>query len=270
MIQPIPSATISDDAFTLAEVSVRFGAACALSSVSLRVRRGERVAFIGPSGAGKTTLLRVLNGSVRPTSGQAHVEGQPIASLSPRQLRLLRGRIGFVHQDLNLVPNLRVIQNVLSGQLGRQSLLGSLRSMLFPSRSQAARVHEILERVGIAQKLYERTDRLSGGQQQRVAISRALYQQPAALLADEPLASVDPERARDLVSLLTDISVERGLTLCVSLHNLELARAYFPRIVALRDGRVMFDRLTSEVDEATFRELYRLGAAEPSPAGAFA
>ena len=153
-----------------------------------------------------------------------------------------------------------MIQNVASGRLGSQSLLGSLRTVLFPNRGEAVAIHEILERVGIEEKLYERTDRLSGGQQQRVAIARALYQKPVALLADEPVASVDPARARDTVSLLCDVSREQGLTLCMSLHNLDLAREFFPRLIGLRFGRVVFDEPASELTDAQFEALYHLDA----------
>ena len=197
--------------------------------MSVTINPGERVGFVGPSGAGKTTLLRILNGTVRATAGSVRADGELIHTLSPAQLRALRGRIGFVHQDLSLVPNLRVIQNVLTGRLGSRSLLGSVKSMLFTSRSEAVDIHAILDRVGIAEKLYQRTDRLSGGQQQRIAIARAIYQRPVALLADEPVSSVDPARAKDTVALLTDIAQSERLTLCMSLHNLELARAHFPR-----------------------------------------
>lgn len=249
---------LHDHMFHVANVTVRYGSTTALDGVSMDVVAGERVGLVGPSGAGKTTLLRVLNGTVRPTSGRAVLHGQIIASLSAREMRRLRARIGFIHQDLSLVPNLRVIRNVLSGNLGRQSLAGSLRSMLFPTRAEARSVHRILERVGVQEKLYERTDHLSGGQQQRVAVARALFQEPVALLADEPVANLDPSRARDTVSLLTEISREQGLTLCMSLHRLELARAFFPRLVGLRHGRIVFDKRTEKVNEQEFGRLYQL------------
>ena len=237
---------------------MRFGATWALDRVSLRIGRGECVAFIGPSGSGKTTLLRLLNGTVRVMAGEVRADGEAIALLSPRRLRALRARIGFVHQDLSLVPNLRVIQNVISGTLGRRSLASSMRSMVIPSRREAIAVHRILDRVGIGEKLYDRTDRLSGGQQQRVAIARALHQEPVAILADEPVSSVDPPRARDTVMLLTEIARERGLTLGMSLHNLDLAVEFFPRLVGLRRGRVIFDKPSAEVDDEELRSLYRL------------
>src|SRR4051794_15509473 len=249
-----------DRSLRLENVSVRYGPLAALEGVSLSVNPGERVGLVGPSGAGKTTLLRLFNGSVRPSDGKATVLGEDIALLSARQLRRLRARVGFVHQDLSLVPNQRVIRNVLAGRLGRRSFPGAVRMMLFPTRAEAVDVHRILERVGVQEKLYERTDRLSGGQRQRVAIARALYQEPAALLADEPVSSVDPARARDTVAVLTSVSRERGLTLCMSLHNLELAREFFPRLVGMRRGRIVFDRPTDELTDTEFEDLYQLGA----------
>lgn len=246
----------------LDHVTVRYGSVTALDAVTLSVAPGERVGLVGPSGAGKTTLLRLFNGSVRPAAGRAVVLGDDVAGLSGRNLRRLRSRVGFVHQDLSLVPNQRVIRNVLAGKLGRRGLPGSIRMMLLPTRAESAEVHRILARVGIAEKLYERTDRLSGGQRQRVAVARALYQDPAVLLADEPVASVDPARARDTVALLTGISRESGLTLCMSLHNLDLAREYFPRLVGLRAGHVVFDRATTDLTDTQFRDLYRLTDAE--------
>ena len=259
----VPRPAAADDrSLRLENVTVRYRDLAALDVVSLSIAAGERVGLVGPSGAGKTTLLRLFNGSVRPTAGKAIVLGRDVAGLLTGDLRRLRSRVGFVHQDLSLVPNARVIRNVLSGKLGQRGLAASLRMMLFPTRAEAIDVHRILERVGVQEKLYERTDRLSGGQRQRVAIARALYQGPAALLADEPVASVDPARARDTVSLLASISSEGGLTLCMSLHNLELAREFFPRLVGMRRGRIVFDRRTAELTDGQFRELYRLTESE--------
>ncbi len=244
--------------FTLRKCSVVFGSTVALDSVDLEIASGEAVGFVGLSGAGKTTLLSLLNGTVRPTGGAVQVDGRNLASLSFEELRKVRAGIGFVHQDLSLIPNLRVLHNVLAGRLGRLSLWGGIRAFLFPHRRYVHQVHEILERVGIPEKIYERTDRLSGGQRQRVAIARALFQKPEGLLADEPVSSVDPARARSAVSLLTEISREQGLTLCVSLHNLQLAREFFPRLVGLRAGRVVFDRAAEQVEEDEFQALYDL------------
>jgi phosphonate transport system ATP-binding protein len=254
--------------FRLEGASVRYGAARALEGVDLEIAPGEAVAFVGPSGAGKTTLLRLLNGTVRPTEGRVWVDGRELGSLPPRRLRAVRATIGFIHQDLSLVPNLRVSQNVISGGVGRQSFLGSLKSVLRPSKSELLRAHEILEQVGIGEKLFERTDRLSGGQRQRVAVARALYQGPAALLADEPVSSVDPARARDTIDLLTRVCREKRLTLVASLHHLDLAREFFPRLVGLRAGRVAFDRRAADLYDADLRDLYALTAAEMLADGA--
>jgi len=244
--------------FRLTGAGFAYNGTFALRSVDLEIGAGEALALVGPSGAGKTTLLRLLNGTLRPQDGSVSVDGQNLAGLSPRALRRVRTRIGFVHQDLDLVPNLRVSQNVAAGKLGRLTFLGSMRAMLFPPTEELERAHRILERVGIPEKLFERTDTLSGGQQQRVAIARALFQEPSALFADEPVSSVDPARARDTVALLTEISRERGLTLVASLHNLDLAREFFPRLIGLRAGRVVFDRRAADIHEREFHALYDL------------
>lgn len=255
--------TASGATFELDEVVVELGSCRALDGVSLKIEPGEIVAVIGPSGAGKTTLLRLLSGALRPTGGSLRLDGVSFASFTERQLRHLRSSIGFVHQDLRLVPNLRVVKNVIAGRLGRLSLLRSLGVMLLPPAAYVDDAYELLRRVGIPDKLFQRTDLLSGGEQQRVAIARALFQQPLALLADEPVASVDPERARDTVALLTEICRERRLTLCVSLHDLLLARAFFPRLVGLRHGRIVFDRTTGDLQQEELDSLYRLSAEEP-------
>jgi len=254
--------------FRLDDVTARYGSLAALRNVDLSVGAGEAVGFVGPSGAGKTTLLRMLNGMQRPTAGNVHVNGCILNELGRRQLQRVRATIGFVHQDLSLIPNLRVSQNVMAGSLGRTSFLGSVKTMLLPAKARLEKAYRLLERVGIPEKLFERTDRLSGGQQQRVAIARALFQEPAALLADEPVSSVDPARARDTIELLTQISREEGITLCMSLHNLELARAYFPRLVGLRAGRIVFDSASADIGEAEFHKLYDLQREEMLADGA--
>ena len=254
--------------FSLEDVSVSWGDVHGLRGISLQIEAGETVGFVGPSGSGKTTLLRVLNGTVRPTTGRVRVGATELVDLRGAAIKRLRSDIGFVHQDLGLVPNVRVSQNVLAGRLGRMGFLRSLRHMLLPRRRDLDTVHGLLERVGIPEKLFARTDTLSGGQQQRVAVARALFQDPGVLLADEPVSSVDPARARDTVSLLTHISREESLTLCMSLHNLELAREFFPRLVGLRDGRVVFDKASGEIGDAEFHALYDLSDAEMLADGA--
>ena len=242
----------------LRNVTVQYGTLTALDSVSMEVQAGEAVALVGPSGAGKTTLLKLFNGAVRPGAGEVCVDDRVLASLSPAELQRVRADTGFIYQDLNLIPNLRVIQNIVTGRFGRRSLFGSAVDVLLPSRSTARAVYRVLEQVGIEEKLYLRTDMLSGGQQQRVAIARALYQQPRALLCDEPVASVDPLRARAVLALLKKLSEDNGLTLCVSLHHLELAKEFFPRLVAVRNGRILFDKKPDAITDQEYTEIYRL------------
>tara|TARA_R110002096_G_scaffold100173_4_gene221955 strand:- start:2403 stop:3176 length:774 start_codon:yes stop_codon:yes gene_type:complete len=249
-------------AFELQNVTCRFGELLAVDSVSLRVDQGEKIALIGPSGGGKTTLLRALNTIRAPQTGTVSVFGNEVSGFSPGQLRQLRSRIAFIPQNLGLVGGLRVIQNVILGRGGERGTFRSLRDILVPTEEDRLAIHSILERVGIEEKLYQRTDRLSGGQQQRVAIARALFQGAEAILADEPVSSVDPARARDTVKLLCELSKERKFTLCMSLHNLELAREYFPRIVGLRGGKLILDAAPEEMGEDDLRQLYELSVEE--------
>lgn len=243
---------------SLENVCVRYGPLVALEDISITVEPGETVALIGPSGAGKSTLLGLFNGSLRAHSGSVRVDDKKLSDLSASQYQKVRSNTGFVHQSLSLVPNIRVIQNVVSGDLGHKSLLKSLKDFLLPSRATTEKVYSILELTGIEDKLYEQTDRLSGGQQQRVAIARALYQSPGVLLCDEPVSSVDPSRARAVIELLLSLAKDLGLTLVVSLHNLDLARQYFPRIIALREGRIQVDKKTAVLTDAEFEKIYRL------------
>ena len=154
--------------------------------------------------------------------------------------------------------NLRVSQNVLSGSLGRRGFFKSLMMFLKPASADLLEVHRLLERVGIEDKMFQRTDRLSGGQMQRVALARALFQKPGLLLADEPVSSVDPARAADLLELLSAINRDQGLTLCASLHDAELALRFFPRVVGLRRGQIVFDKQASQISQAEVQQLYQL------------
>jgi phosphonate transport system ATP-binding protein len=253
--------------YRLHDLRVSYDDKTALSLDQLNVSEGEALAVVGPSGAGKTTLLRVLGLALRPSAGTVELGGVPSTQFSSAALRQRRVDIGFVHQDFRLVPNLRVLQNVLCGRLGRMSLLASLRALTLPQSDDVRAVHALLERVGIADKLYQRCDNLSGGEQQRVAIARALYQQPRILLADEPISNVDPARADETVRLLVDICREDGLTFCASMHNVELARALFPRVIGLRHGRIVFDRATEDIDNEEIAALYRLPAKTESRLG---
>ncbi|MGX5358176.1 phosphonate ABC transporter ATP-binding protein [Kocuria sp. KH4] len=246
-------------ALRLQGASVAYGDRPALSGVDLSVRRGERVALVGPSGAGKSTLLGLANGTVTPTGGRVEVLDVDPAVASPAALRALRGRIGSVHQQLHLVGPLQVVHNVNAGRLGTWSRLRALRSLIRPLQIEEARA--ALDRVGIAAYLHVRTDRLSGGEQQRVALARILVQDPDLVLADEPVASLDPARAEEVMSLLCGVLDEQAgerRTLVVSLHDLDLAVRHCDRIVGLRQGRVVLDAAVDEVDEGTRARIYDL------------
>lgn len=244
--------------FELKNVTRQFGALAALSNIDLRIEAGERVALVGSSGAGKSTLIRLLNGTLLPSSGEVWVLGQNLATLSPRRLREVQRRVGTIYQQFHLVNNLRVIHNVNAGHLGRWSFLKAVASLLWPLEVETAA--RTLARVGIPEKLYERTDQLSGGQQQRVAIARVLVQQPEAILADEPISSLDPERSREIMDLLRDLSRTTGKTLVTSLHAIDFARSHCDRIVGLREGQMRFDLPASEVSTELIGALYKITA----------
>jgi phosphonate transport system ATP-binding protein len=230
------------------------GGTVALDGVDLDLAAGEFVALIGPSGAGKSTLLRCLNGLVAPTAGDVSVDGVSVGGASADELRRVRVGIGFVFQQFNLMRRLSVLENVLVGRLSRVPTFRSLLA-LFPA-ADVVRAHAVLERVGLEGLAGRRVDTLSGGQQQRVAIARALVQDPRVLLADEPMASLDPALAHTVLALLRRISQEDGLTVVTSLHVLELARLYGRRVVGIRAGRVVYDGssdgLTDTVAERIF------------------
>jgi phosphonate transport system ATP-binding protein len=228
----------------------------AVNGVDLHVRRGEKVAVIGPSGAGKTTLFRLLNLTVRMTSGRLWIAGQDVGGLRGARLREMRRRIGTVYQQHNLVPRLRTIHNVLAGRLGAWSLPQAVRSLIRPRATDVRDAQQALAQVGMPEKLWARTDELSGGQQQRVAIARVLLQNPEVILADEPVSSVDPTLAHGIVSLLSDLSRDFHKTLVMNLHSVDLALAFFPRVIGFRDGRVGFDRPPDEISDDLLADLY--------------
>jgi phosphonate transport system ATP-binding protein len=242
--------------FHLTGVTVRHGNVQALSDVDIVVHRGERVAVIGPSGAGKSTLIGVLNGTQAPTRGAVRVLGRDLATIGSRALRDVQRRLGTIHQQFDLVEQLRVIHNVNAGHLGSWPLWKAVLSLLRPFEVPKAR--QALQRVGIAEKVLERTGDLSGGEQQRVAIARVLVQQPVAILADEPIASLDPARGWEIINLLHDISIETGTTLLASLHDVDVALDRFDRVVGLRAGRIVFDTKPVQVTRELTDALYAL------------
>jgi len=226
----------------------------ALRGVSFAMAGGEQVAIVGPSGAGKTTLLRLLDASLRPSEGRVALLGENPWQLSARALRRLRARIGLVHQAPPIPPRLRVVTAVLAGRLGQWSAGRALASLLYPSDIAGAR--EALARLDMADRLFDRCDRLSGGQLQRVGIARVLYQRPALLLADEPVSALDPSLADAAVGQLVAQSRDTGATLVASLHAVDLALKWFPRVVGMRDGVVSFDARASAVTPRMLHELY--------------
>ena len=225
----------------------------ALRGVTTSVARGERLVLLGRSGAGKSTLLRCLNLLQRPTSGRVRVGD--LADLdAPGALREHRRRTGMVYQDHHLVGRRSALQNVLTGRLGFHS---TLRTLLPMPQSDVRLAMECLDRVGLADKALRRVDRMSGGERQRVGIARALVQRPRLLLADEPVASLDPATAEQVLDLLVRICREDGLTAVLSLHQVDLARMYGERILGLARGEVVFDGHPSDLAEAPLRRIYQ-------------
>ena len=226
----------------------------ALSGVRLALGTGERLAVIGPSGAGKTTLLRILGASLRPGQGRASVLDADPWQLGATALRRLRARIGVVHQAPPIPPRLRVVTAVLAGRLGRWSATQSLASLAWPRDAAGAR--EALSRLDLADRLFDRCDRLSGGQLQRVGLARVLYQRADLVLADEPVSALDPTLADTAVGVLVGENEERRATLVASLHAVDLALKWFPRIVGMRAGEIVFDLPTAAITGDMLRDLY--------------
>lgn len=226
----------------------------ALDDVSLTVGEGEFLVVLGLSGSGKSTLLRCINRLIDPTDGRVFVFGTEITALSGSALRTSRREIGMIFQQFNLVKRHSVLDNVLSGALGRGHLLRSLFLSFAPEEVAFARA--CLERVGLGSRAGERADRLSGGQQQRVAISRALMQRPRIILADEPVASLDPALRHSVMRHIEALNRDEGMTVICSLHDIDLVRRYATRIVALKEGRLVWEGLPDQLDAATFHAIY--------------
>jgi phosphonate transport system ATP-binding protein len=235
----------------------------ALERVSLSIRKGEAMAILGSSGAGKTTLFRLLNATLRPSSGFIQVDGRELGTLSSGDLRRTRRRIGTVYQQHHLVPSLTALENTLCGCLGRWSLGETVRSMLRPAKADLEEALHALELVDLAGKRNARADELSGGQQQRLAIARVLMQKPEVILADEPVASLDPALTEEVMSLLMRVGSEENRTLVVAMHKVELALERFPRVMGLRGGAVFFDRAAGSVGRDLLEGLYSGQRQEP-------
>ena len=225
-----------------------------LHAISLSLSAGERVAVVGPSGAGKTTLVRVLGTSLRPSEGRLVVAGVEPWQVSATELQRLRARIGVVHQSPPIPPRLRVVTAVLAGRLGTWPTWKALASLVVPRDMTGVRA--ALAPLDLADRVFDRCDRLSGGQLQRVGIARVLYQQPAIILADEPVSALDPRLADEAVGTLVAASVERRATMVASLHAVDLALKWFPRLVGMKNGEIVFDRPTAAVTTAMLHDLY--------------
>ncbi|CAN5137227.1 ATP-binding cassette domain-containing protein [soil metagenome] len=243
----------------------------ALQALDLQVAEGEQVAIIGPSGAGKTTLMHLLACALPPLAGEFQIDAVSPWQLPTRALQRLRGQLFLAPQVPPLPPRQRVVTAVLAGRLPAMSLAASLRSLFYPSDIPAA--FDALARFDLQDKLFERVDRLSGGERQRVGLARALLAPARLWLVDEPLSALDPTRASQALASLVEVARESGITLVVTLHQVDVALAQFPRIVGLRDGRLAFDLPTQQVTPALLEWLYAQHKEElrgPAPATAVA
>ena len=242
----------------LVHLSRRFGTTLAVADVNLRIEAGEMTGIIGRSGAGKSTLLRLINRLIDPTEGAIRADGVDITRLRGRDLRLWRSRTAMIFQQFNLVNRLDVLTNVLIGGLIRVPAPRMLLRLF--TAAEKAQAVGLLDRLGLFEVAMNRADELSGGQQQRVAIARALMQRPTMLLADEPIASLDPSNAKQVMEALADLNQRDGITVLCNLHTLDTARVYCRRIIGMAAGRIVFDGAPDALTERTLRDIY--GAAE--------
>lgn len=226
----------------------------ALKNVSFEVKDGEFLAVIGLSGSGKSTLLRCINRLIEPTSGKIYWDSQDITAIPISEMRKIRRQIGMIFQQFNLVKRSSVMTNVLSGRLGYVNTLSSSLHLFSPA--DKAKALASLEQVGLVNKANVRADSLSGGQQQRVGIARALMQDPRLILADEPVASLDPVLAHSILKYLEQLNKERGITVLCSLHFLDLVHRYATSAIALKDGELVFQGLPKQIDDAQFKAIY--------------
>ncbi|MGM4983206.1 MULTISPECIES: phosphonate ABC transporter ATP-binding protein [Rhizobium] len=240
--------------FELRNVSRRFGNKLAVDSVTLDIPQGQMVGVIGRSGAGKSTLLRMINRLADPSSGSIHFSGVEVSKLRGRALRNWQRDCAMIFQQFNLVPRLDVLTNVMLGRLNQRSTVMSLLSVF--TREERIEAIAALERLGIEQTALQMAGTLSGGQQQRVAICRALMQQPKMMLADEPIASLDPLNAKIVMDALRDINEREGITVITNLHTLDTARNYCERIIGMAAGRVVFDGKAADLTAAAVKEIY--------------
>ena len=236
-------------------VSKRYaGGRLALDNITLTIERGSIVSVIGPSGAGKTSLIRCINRLIPCTSGDVEINGESVLSAKPRCLKQLRKKTGMIFQNYNLVECLTVIENTLHGCLGSMPLYRSLFGLY--SKAEKERAVSLLEDVGLSDYLYQRCADLSGGQKQRTGIARALMQEPDILLCDEPVSSLDPQTAQDLLSYIETIVRKKQLTCVMNLHHVEYAKRYSDRIIGLRNGAIVFDGAPDQLSDEALRRIF--------------
>ena len=236
----------------LSNVKKSFADKVILDDVSVTITKGETIALIGMSGTGKTTFLNLLTGTVKQDSGQVNIDGKEVKLYHHRELAK---KIGIMRQQFNLVEQLSVLNNVLAGRLGDWSFFKSAISLFRPIEKPVAET--VLERVGLLDKIYEKTFNLSGGEQQRVALARLLMQAPEILLADEPIASLDPSLSEEVMSIMTTLVKEEQMTLVSSLHSVDYAMKYFNRIIGLKDGKIYIDSAPDFITKEQLDMLYR-------------
>ncbi|MEX2618272.1 MAG: phosphonate ABC transporter ATP-binding protein [Alphaproteobacteria bacterium] len=251
---------MTNEALRLDGLTKTYGRTNAVDAVSLTVPKGQMIGVIGRSGAGKSTLLRLINRMTDPTGGEICFGGRRVDTMRGRELLAWRASCAMIFQQFNLVPRLDVLTNVLLGRINMHRTVPSLFKRF--SRAERALAVEALDRLDLLPHAMQRAETLSGGQQQRVAIARALMQQPSIMLADEPIASLDPRNAAHVMDALKSINVEDGITVLCNLHTLDTARQYCDRVVGMAHGRVVFDGAPDALTAAAVREIYQVSDSE--------
>ncbi|HLS54032.1 MAG TPA: phosphonate ABC transporter ATP-binding protein [Tissierellaceae bacterium] len=230
------------------------GKKLAIDNINLKVGQGEFVGIIGASGSGKSTLLKAINLLVRPRKGRVLIDNIDLTGLNSSQLRRVRRDIGFIFQDYNLIDRLTVLENVLIGRLGYKSSFKSLLGLFTEEEYERASI--ALRQVGLKDKMFDRADQLSGGQMQRVAIAKTLCQRPKIILADEPVASLDIASSQVVMDYFQRVNKKKNMTILINLHDVDLARKYCQRIIALKDGKVYYDGKAGDLDEKQLEKIY--------------
>lgn len=243
---------------SISGLTKQFGDKIAVDAANIQIHEPAMIGIIGRSGAGKSTLLRMLNRLSDVSSGKILFEGEDVTAMRGAARRQWQSRCAMIFQQFNLVPRMDVVSNVLHGTLNRRSTLATMFN-LYP-QSDIHKAIDILDRLGIAEQAPKRAEALSGGQQQRVAIARALMQDPAIILADEPIASLDPMNAQVVMQSLRDIHEEDGRMVIANLHTLDTARRYCDRVIGMRDGRIVFDGTPAQLTTGVARDIYGAGA----------